>query len=316
MTSPFSFTSKTDGVDDHLAAHVNALQLAADVMAKSPSGTLFNGKIQISVASNNITVALKTLDGNDPSASDPVYVSVNGTVRLLDNALSVTKNAGTNWFNSGSTQLATQEVDYFVYLIWDTVLTPDDFDIGFARIPYARIASEFSGTTTNEKYIAKGNGSALSSANDVVVIGRFNATLSATASFNWSLPATSVIIQRPIYQSRLLDWNPAPTGFSVLPSSTEYRYRIEYDDVTFDYLEGADGTSNATTFTATLPFAGVAPNTMLLSNTVDNGVTLTTPGRITLPAGSSTITFRSNTASGGWTNANGKRASVSGRYRI
>lgn len=35
MTWPFSFTAKTDGVDDHLAAHVNAMQNATDALANS-----------------------------------------------------------------------------------------------------------------------------------------------------------------------------------------------------------------------------------------------------------------------------------------
>jgi hypothetical protein len=34
---------------------------------------MLNGKLVASVASNALTIAVKTLAGNDPSASDPVF---------------------------------------------------------------------------------------------------------------------------------------------------------------------------------------------------------------------------------------------------
>lgn len=59
-----------------------------------PPGFMYNGKISVTVTSNNITVALKTMAGNDPSAADPVLVNIAGTTRKIVAALSVTKNAG------------------------------------------------------------------------------------------------------------------------------------------------------------------------------------------------------------------------------
>jgi hypothetical protein len=70
----------------------------------APQGFLINGKIVTSVSSNNLTVAIKTLAGSDPSSSDPVYARIGNTVRSITAALSVTKNAGTNWFNSGAAE--------------------------------------------------------------------------------------------------------------------------------------------------------------------------------------------------------------------
>lgn len=169
----------------------------------APEGFLINGKIVPSVASNNLTVALKTLAGNDPSASDPIYVRIGDTIRTISSALSVTLNAGTNWFNSGSSKLATKEVDYFVYLSYEDDSTATR--IGFSRIPYAGLYSDFSATTTNEKHGAFDD--APDATNSVVNIGRFAATLSATASFNWSVPTfnSNNLIQRPIFESRWLD---------------------------------------------------------------------------------------------------------------
>jgi len=44
--------------------------------------------------------------------------------------------------------------------------------------------------------------------------GRFEATLSATASFNWSVPTytSTNLIQRPVYETRRLSWTPVATA--------------------------------------------------------------------------------------------------------
>jgi len=94
---------------------------------------MINGLIQTSVASNNLTVAIKGLNGSDPSATNPVYFRINNTIRTLTSALSVTLNAGTNYFNSGSTELATKEVDYFVYIFWKA--SDSSIVMGFSRLP-------------------------------------------------------------------------------------------------------------------------------------------------------------------------------------
>ena len=109
----------------------------------APEGFLLNGKIVPSVSSNNLTVAIKGMDGNDPSATNPVYVRIGDAIRSITSDLSVTANAGTNWFNAGSSELATYEIDYFVYLGYNAT---DGVVIGFARIPYATAYSQFSTT--------------------------------------------------------------------------------------------------------------------------------------------------------------------------
>jgi hypothetical protein len=183
-------------------------------------GYMVNGKLNVTVASNNITVALKTLSGGNPSATDPVSIWINGSYRRVTAALSVTKNAGTNWFASGAAELATKEIDYFVYLLWNTTPVTDVVDIGFARIPYGRVYSDFSTTTTNEKYMAFGNASTPTSTDDVVLIGRFAATLSASASYNWSVPTftNSNLVNHPIYETRQLSYTPAWAASGTAPA--------------------------------------------------------------------------------------------------
>src|SRR5574343_313007 len=172
------------------------------------NGQMINGKIVPSVSSNNLTLALKTLAGSDPSTSDPVFVNINGVIHKITSALSVTKNSGTNWMNAGSAELATQEIDYFAYLGYNAI---DGVTIGFARIPCACQYSDFDTTSTSEKYCAISTITHASANDPYCVIGRFASTLSASASYNWSVPTftPSNLIQYPIFETRLLNYTPS-----------------------------------------------------------------------------------------------------------
>lgn len=185
----------------------------------APQGFLINGKIVPSVASNNLTVAIKTLAGTDPSATDPVYCRIGDTVRSVTAALSVTKNAATNWFDAGSAELATKEIDYFVYLGYNAT---DGVVIGFSRIPYAAQYSDFSATATNEKYSAISTITNAAATDYYEVVGRFAATLSAGAGYTWSVPTFTPanLIQRPIYETRELSYLPVVTATAGTPTAT------------------------------------------------------------------------------------------------
>ena len=230
----------------------------------SPQGFLINGKIVPSVAANDLTVAIKGRDGNDPSATNPVYCRIGDTIRSITAALSVTKNDGTNWFNAGSAELATKEIDYFVYLGYNAT---DGVVIGFARIPYAAIYSDFSATTTNEKYAAISTIANASAGDYYEVIGRFAATLSATAAFTWTVPTFTAInlIQRPIYDTRWLAWAGVFSGSGAMTiasiESQDLRYRMRGREIALNagYSFTTAGTSNAY-FSITLPFTMVGYN--------------------------------------------------------
>jgi hypothetical protein len=217
-----------------------------------PKGYLLNGKICVTVASNNITVAIKTLSGNDPSIYDTVFCRIGDTVRSITSTLSVTKNAGTNWFNSGSFELAMNEVDYFVYLGYNTT---DGVTIGFARLPYANQYSNFSTTTTNEKYCAISTVTNAISGDCYENIGRFTATLSVGAGYTWSVPTFSPnnLIQRPIFFTRRLNW--APTWVGKTGGAYETTYKIVDSIVELHVYCTSPSTSNATNFTMTTPFS-------------------------------------------------------------
>lgn len=227
-----------------------------------PDGYMYNGTISVTVASNNITVALKTKSGGNPSATDPVTVWINGAYRRCTAALSVTKNAGTNWFGSGGSAFATIEQDYFVYLIWNTTPATDILDIGFARIPYGRVYSEFSGTSTAETYLAFGNASTPTSTDNVVNVGRFAATLSATAAFNWSVPTFTNVnkIDAPWYETRELTYVPtwASTGTAVALGNGTItgKYKIIGREFWCEVLQtmGSTTTYGTGSYSWTMPF--------------------------------------------------------------
>lgn len=172
-----------------------------------PEGTVWNGKIAVSVANYDLTVAIKTDDGGDPSASDPVAVKIDGVVRWITAALSFTLNDATNWFNSGGAEHATKEDDYFAYLGYNAT---DGVVLGIGLWSYMVKYDDFSTTNTSDLYGAFSTVAHASASDPFTVIGRFTAILSATANFRWSVPAFTRknLIQSPIYVSRWLDYVP------------------------------------------------------------------------------------------------------------
>ncbi len=269
-------------------------------------------KITPTVASNNLTVALKRLDGSNASATAPIYVKIGDTWRSITGALSVTKNAGTNWCNAGGAELATLESDYFVYLGYNAT---DGVVIGFSRIPFANKYADFSTTAANEQYCAISNIAHAAAGDDYVIIGRFAATLSAGAGYTWSVPAYTGanLIQRPIRETRWLNWTPTLVGFSANPTGTDYRYKVTDDLIFVISQQGTNGTSNATNFTETLPMGCYDTATVqaVWTTAVDNNAVLTAAGRAVLQtSGGNLMTLYKDMASTAWTGSSGKRACV------
>ena len=295
-----------DVTADYIPVYDASASAAKKVLLKNLTANTY--KITPSVATNNLTIAITHADGSAPTSTRPLLFLINGQWRAATGTLSLTKNAGTNWFNSGATAHATFAQDYFVYVSWRAASSA--VVVGFARIPYARLYSDFSATTTAEKHGAFDTAPA--STDDVAVIGRFQATLSATAAFNWSVPTftSSNLIQQPIYESEFMTWAPSPTGFSSVPTATLYQYRFVGKDIVMRYREGTNGTSNATSFGGTAPFTALTitnGNWNAQTNGVDNGTVLTAPSAITITSGVNTLTMLKDLAAAAWTNVNGKR---------
>lgn len=227
-----------------------------DAIYQPPQGFLINGKISVTDTAG-ITVAIKTLAGDDPSETDPVFVRIGDSVHMLITALSVAKADGTNWCNAGSAELATKEIDYFVYLGYNAT---DGVVIGFSRYPGANSYDDFSATTTNEKYCAISTITTAAATDYYEVIGRFAATLSAGAGYTWSVPTYTGknLIQRPIYETRWLDYarvvtSGAGTPTTVTNHDSVYMVRGRQVFVNSDNTVTAKGTASST-FIVSLPF--------------------------------------------------------------
>ena len=314
-------TSKTATNVNHVAtgkAHTTAEEVRCVMPAEemdaisqgkislnAPQGFLLNGKIVPSVGSNNLTVSIKTLAGTDASTTDPIYVRIGDTVRSITTALSITKNAGTNWCNAGSAELATKEIDYFVYLGYNAT---DGVVIGFSRCPGCNQYSDFSVTTTNEKYCAISTITNASATDYYEVIGRFAATLSAGAGYTWSVPAFTAInlIQRPVYETRELSFSPQYTGFSANPAAV-YIYKLSGNICLVECTSEANGTSSTNAFTITMPLScKYSSNMFHICFVADNGVTVAQPGHLISTAGSATLNAYKSFFQGTWTGSNVK----------
>ena len=224
-----------DAMCDELVAieeYVNDEAAELVVQSNHQDGTVINGKIVPSVASNNLTVAIKTLSGADPSASNPVYVFINGVRRTISAALSVTKNAGTNWAGLGGTMHAGLTNDVFVYLGYNTT---DGVTIGWSRIPWAFKYSNFSTTTTNTRYCAISTITNAASTDRYVNIGRFEVVLSGTAAFNFSIAADLNIVNAPCYETRWLDFTTSLSLGSTLSGYDLCKYKISYNEVKVNF---------------------------------------------------------------------------------
>lgn len=222
---------------------------------QGPVGFGQNYQINVSVASNNLTVAMKAQDGNDPSSTNRSRFKVGNTEYELTAATSFTKNAGTNFCGLGSTELKDLPHDVFMYAIGETGASAG-LKFGFSRIPYARTMGDFVNTTTNEKYIA-GNWTNFNSSDEVAVIGRFRAQLSAAASYNWSI-AASVVVNRPIYETDWLSYaaqvTPASGSITTLGTITT-TYQIIGRNINFDHeIAITTNGTGAGSVRASLPF--------------------------------------------------------------
>ena len=159
-------------------------------------------KINVSASAGTLTLSITDTDTVSPSATNILPFRI-GNVRLDANAaLSKSYAAGVNYFNMGSTELAAQDVDLFVYMIAQGGTT---LKFGLSRIPYAETMADFTNgltTPTGEKAIV-GTYTTYTSTDPVTNIGRVRARLSAGAGYTWTVP-NSVIINRPVYETGCL----------------------------------------------------------------------------------------------------------------
>ena len=169
----------------------------------TPEGHMQNGQINRVISSNALVVSILDKVGKAPTTSSVVGVTINNQSRFLSTPLGVTISAGVNTANLANTPRVGLEHDQFAYLFYKA--SDDSLVLGVSPVPYGRKYSDFSSSATMGNYIAVSATPA--STDQCVNIGRFNAILGTSSSFNWSLPGTANIVNEPIYESRLLPMN-------------------------------------------------------------------------------------------------------------
>jgi hypothetical protein len=222
-------------------------------------------KLSVTVAGNNLTVALKHLDGTDPTIYRPIMFVIGGVRRYVSAATSIVLNAGTSWFNAGSARLATMEVDYFLYAVWDS--NSSVVAIAQARFPNGTLVSDFSATTTNDRYL--GNYANFTATDDVVNIGRFAATLSAGAGFTWTVPTFTGanLIHKPSSGTRLLSAIAAFANVTAGNATYVDYYKIQGSKLSesIEYVFGnTTSLSGDPTLTPIIPPVGTVTNSRIV----------------------------------------------------
>lgn len=211
-----------------------------------------------SIASSNLTVALKHLDGTDPSADRPLYVKVGNSVIGITAALSATINASYgDVFLWDAGKIQANDAQLFVYIINNNG-TPQ---LGLSPSPMLttvatnyRDAGGQTGSAKHTNIIMSGTRNATNSCD---VIGRVN--VNQLDNNNWQSPTTSLIVNRPIYHTDQMTWTPslsAPGGTLTFSSTTflAAKYSIDKNTLRADlYFTTTAGGTSGTDFYATAP---------------------------------------------------------------
>lgn len=281
------------------------------VPAYLPEGFLYNGRLQVTVASNILTVKIVTESGGDPSATDPVAARIGGTVRYITSALSLSVSGAA--FNANSTQLSGFAVPYWAYLGWRA--STSSVFLGIARRPLGLLYSQFNTTVGSDLYMPI-TGAAAAGTDQVTVIDRFVATLTGT---NWSVSGNASVYGRPVDFSDVMTAGTAFTGFSVNPTLGTHSYSIQGRSIHGLIRLSANGTSNATTFTMKVPITASASPAGNFGlgvgyQVTNNGVALTTNvSRGQIAAAGDDLAWFINSNGDAWTAANAKGI-VLGQY--
>lgn len=186
-------------------------------------------KLAVSVAANDLIVTLQHQDGTNPTSTRPLWFRIGGTWRSVTTTTTITIVDGTNFFNAGSAELGTKLTGHFAYAVWDS--NSSVVALSTSRIPYGRLVSDFSATTTNEKHLF--NYANFTTTDPVANIGYFEATLSLSGTSHlWTVPTfTNVNLKHePTFETRDLDWTPVhdrvTTPYTNQPTVSNAHYQV------------------------------------------------------------------------------------------
>lgn len=211
---------KSDGTDIAWG-YLGALLNLAD-------GSGVNYKITTSIATDDLTVALKGVDGNDPSATNVLYFRVGDTTYSLTAALSVTiTDTLGDIFGWDAGKIQGNDSQLFVYIIDNNGtlqlgLSPDPTLTTVVTNYYDAVGQTGSAGHTNIRMSGTRNAT-----NSCRVIGRIN--VQQADDDDWEAPDDEKILNYPILHTDSLVWTPqasasgAMTYTSVTFSIAKYK---------------------------------------------------------------------------------------------
>lgn len=142
-----------------------------------------------------------------------------------------------------------------------------------------------------------------------------NTTITVCAGDVYSLANAAITspfyskAQSPVGFPDWFTWTPTLTGFSANPTTTIALFRLDGTTCTIQIHQIGAGTSNATTFTISLPITAATRATLIWANlvrTYNNGAYNTSPGFLTIGSAATAAAVQNNLSSTAWTNTGGK----------
>ncbi len=244
-----------------------------------PDGYGINYQITSSISSNNLVVALKGEDGNDPSATNPIVVRCGNAQISLTSALSVTITAAMgDIFAWDAGKIQANDAQLFVYFINNNGTA----QLGLSPSPVlTTVANNYydgsqTGATGHTNIVMSTTRNATNSCR---VIGRLN--VNQQDNNNWQNATTALVINTPIFKTDYMTWTPTMTVSGAMTYTSVSILRSVYmvDAHTCSIELCTDGTTGGTAsnvIAGTLPITayGLAANVIIPSGGLvrDGGV--------------------------------------------
>ncbi len=171
-------------------------------------------------------------------------------------------------------------------------------------------------TQTSTKYFYVVSSSYASPYTTVTITGGSDYSLTANPSARWISYQAN-----PQGFPDWFNWAPTVTGFSSVPATVAYRFKITGRQVFMVIAQKTDGTSNANTLSVSLPVTAATIGTGGIWTGTngfarDNGANVTVATRWNINSGGTTIDFYKDMAVATWTTSGGKRVYCEAWYEF
>jgi len=282
-TNPDSYTTKVDGVDTVMAAHINNLQDATTAIEQALLGDIPDGNVQyVKKAATSTNKAVPRFDGTDGKKIQNSGVIINDSGQLSGNGLDGWIYDTDTWFYVSSTSFK---------------ITGKDVRYKFPNGTKIKLVQ----TTTKYFYVVA---TAYSTDTTVTITGGSDYTLASAAISGQAYSYAAAPQNFPQW------FNYTPTiytGWSALPTGTYKFYAV--GNTCFYNIDQSDGTSNGATTQLGVPItaAGNQVFSGACGLAVDNGTILTGAARWYIEKSATWVQFQKDMGATTFTTSGTKR---------